>query len=218
MRQFAKGAANGGQLRELADALQGRGNDQREQRPRNPLQQGHPPGQQDQRQRPETEHRGHQVQLRQAVNQRPEFFMKIMPLHRRQAEKGLPLADPDDDADSRRETENHRQRDVTDHPAQPRQAKRAQHQARHQGGQLQAGYPMFRHDAGQNDDEGAGRTRDLDPAAATQGHHDTGHDGGIQPLFGLDPGSNRKGHGQRQGHDPDNQARNDIACPMAWRP
>ena len=49
-----------------------------------------------------------------------------------------------------------------------------------------------------DDDECAGGTADLDPAASQQRNQETAHDGGDEPRFRRRPGCDRDGNAQRQ--------------------
>ena len=96
----------------------------------------------------------------------PEFLVEMLAQRGRHAKEILPLPDPDDDADTGGETDNHRCRDEFDDVAHARHAEQHQNDPGHQGGDLQAVDAVLGGDGGQDDDESASGSGDLDPAAA----------------------------------------------------
>jgi len=154
------------------------------------------------------------VQLGQGLQQVPEFLMKVLAADRGQAEEILPLADPDDYPDTGGEAQDHRVRDELDQGAQAADAQQEQDQPGHQGRQLQAADPVLGGDPGKDHDKGPGGPGDLHPAAAEQRHQQAADDGGVDTLFGLDPGGDGEGHGQGQRHHCDNHPGHQVAAPV----
>ncbi|CPQ89308.1 Uncharacterised protein [Bordetella pertussis] len=214
LRNAAESAAYGGYAVQAQRGLQRGGHHERHQRTGHAAQVGQAVVQQQQRQRQRGQCGGGQVQLRQAVHELPQFFMEVRAGRGGQAEEILPLAYPDDDADPGGEAHDDRRWDVLDDGPQPGRAQRQQDAAGHQGGQLQARHAMLGGDAGQDDDEGAGGAGNLYAAAAAQRDQQARHDGGVQALFGFGAAGDGKGHGQRQRHDPYDQAGDNIGQPM----
>ena len=128
-----------------------------------------------------------------------------------QAEEILPLPDEDDHGDTRREADDYGIRDEADHAPELRESHREQHHARHQGRDLQPRDPVLRRDAGEHDDEGAGRPGDLHASTAQKRSREAGDDGRVEPLLGFRAGSDRKGHRERQRHDADDDARDEVS-------
>ena len=62
-------------------------------------------------------------------------------------------------------------------------------------------------DAGDDDDEGAGRTADLDARAAERRDDEAGDDRAVDAGLGREAGGNRKRHRQRQRDQPDGDRR-----------
>ncbi|MNF76621.1 hypothetical protein D3C84_587380 [compost metagenome] len=131
-----------------------------------------------------------------------------------QTEKILPLPDPDDHPDPGGEADDHRIGDELDDGAEAGDAEEQQHGAGHHGGDLQAVHTVFGGDPRENHDEGAGRSGNLQTAAAQQGDQQAADDRGVDALFRLDPGGDGKRHGQGQRDDPDDHAGHQVTCPV----
>ncbi len=65
---------------------------------------------------------------------------------------------------------------------------------------------MGANDPGDNDDEGAGRSADLDARAAERRDEESGNDGGDQPFAWTSAAGDAQRHGERQRNYGDGQA------------
>ncbi|MNN31671.1 hypothetical protein D3C81_1453680 [compost metagenome] len=190
--------------------------DHRHQRPGHLAQVRNARCEQHQRERQQGQRGGHEMQLRQRLQQVPELLVEMLAADRRQAEEVLPLADPDDHPDAGGEADDDRRGDELDDRAEARHAKRQEDDAGHDGGDLQPVDAVLGGDPGEDDDEGAGRPGDLHPAAAQQGYRQAGDDRGVDALLRLHPGADGdgEGHGQRQRDDADDRPRDQVAQPV----
>ena len=105
------------------------------------------------------------MQLRHHLDEVPKLVMKVIAADGGQTEEISPLADEDDHTDASRETHDHGRRDELDDATQTGNSHQYQHDPRHERGDLQSCNAVLGSNAGQNDNEGAGRTRDLQPTA-----------------------------------------------------
>jgi hypothetical protein len=106
----------------------------------------------------------------QAPGKRDEFrdeFARLLREERDPAEIAQ-LAREDDDGDAGREANRHRIRNELDIGADPQEARSDQEQARHQRRQDHAVNPVTVGGRRNQHNEGAGRTADLESAAAEQ--------------------------------------------------
>ena len=103
-----------------------------------------------------------------------------------QPEEVRPLAHPDDDADSGRESHDHGIRNEAQDSAESGDAQEDEDHSRHGRGQQQAIDAELCGDPRQDDDEGAGGARDLDTAASEQRYDQAGNDSGIDARRGFD--------------------------------
>jgi hypothetical protein len=213
-RDLAERARDRGDAVEVKRRLQHRGDDHRDHRAWHSRAARNARSIDDEQQTQQSEQGGCGMQRRQGLQQVPELFVKVRAAAARQAEEVLPLTDPDDDADAGREACNHGIGDEAQHAAELRGAEQNQDDSRHAGGEQQAIHAMLRGDAGKDHDERSGRSGDLDAAAAAQRNHDTGDDCGVDALLGLDAGRDRERHCKRQGDDADDDACDEVACPM----
>ena len=92
---------------EMAKALHGRGDDQRHQRTRHALETRQSVGEQHETERKDGKQRRSRTELRQRLQQRPHLFMEMFAARGAKAEKFLPLADEDNDGDTRGEAHDH---------------------------------------------------------------------------------------------------------------
>ena len=176
------------------DRLERRCHDHRDQWTRHTLQARCARRDDDQRQ---TEHRHCSrwpIQLRKGCQQRPGLDVEMLAVSFRQTEEVTPLPHPDDDANARSESGDHRVRDKADDCAEARDAQEDQHHAGHERREQQSVNAELRRNACKDDDEGAGRTGDLNPRAAEQRDANARNDRGIDSLFGLYAGCDRKCH------------------------
>ena len=127
-----------------------------------------------------------------------------------ESEEILPLADPDDDGDTGRETDDHRVRDEADHATELREAHRQQDEPGHQRRDLKPCDAILGRYAGKYGDERAGRSGNLHARAAEERGREPGDDGGIDALLRLGARGDRERHRQRQRDDPDDDAGDDI--------
>ena len=215
-RNAAERGANRRDTGKLPDRLDGRRRKHRDERrrhapePGNPVK--YPAADRDDRKREQRNARRRQVKARQRLDQRPDLLVEMFAGNGRlQAEEILPLPDEDDHGDTRREADDHGIRDEADHAPKLREPHREQHHARHQGRDLQSRDPVLRGDAGEHDDEGAGRPGDLHASPAQKRSRESGDDGRVEPLFGLRAGSDCEGHRKRQRHDADDDARDEVS-------
>jgi len=211
---FAECAADGGDGREGEHGLDRRRGHQRDHRPRHPAQPRHARAEHDEQQAGQCQRGRDRVQLRQDLQQMPELVVEVCAASFGQAEEVVPLADPDDHADAGREADDDRGGDEADHPAEPGQPKRRQHDAGHDGREQQPVHAERRHDPGQDDDERAGRPGDLHPAAAERRDDQAGDDGGVDALLGPHAGRDGEGQRQGQGDDPDNEPGDNVRRPL----
>jgi hypothetical protein len=134
-----------------------------------------------------------------------------------EAHQVLHLADRDQCADAAGETEDHRAWHIFHVGADLQQRRHHQNEAGEEGGGQHAGLAMLGDEAGDDDDEGRRRAADLMPAAAEGGDQEAGHHGGDQPPVGLDAGTDRNCHRQRQRQDRNRDARQRVLAEAAWR-
>ena len=153
--------------------------------------------------------------MRQFLEESHHLFMEVLTLRLFETEEVVPLPRPDDDADPGREANNDGVGDELHQAAQLGHAHDHQDHPGHQGGDLQPIEPVLRRNAGQDDDEGAGRTRNLQAAATERGGNKTGHNRGVDTILGFRSRGNGKGHRQRQSHQADHDACNDVGEPIA---
>ena len=111
LRNPAERAADGGNAIELEYCLEHCRDHQSHQRSRHAFEAGQSRREDHEQQREQGERGGDRIELRQCVEQLPQFLVEVLALHRRQPEEILPLADPDDDADAGGEADDHRVRD-----------------------------------------------------------------------------------------------------------
>ena len=132
-----------------------------------------------------------------------------------EAEQLLELAGEDDDGDAGREADGDREGDVLDVGAEPQEAGGHHHQPGHQGRQHEAIVALALDDRGDEHDEGAGRSADLEAAAAEGRDQEAADDGGEQALVGRQARADGDGHRQRQRHDGDRQAGDGVGPEIA---
>jgi hypothetical protein len=157
---------------------------------------------------------GRNVQLRGDLQQVPHLLVKMLAGHCRQTEEVLPLPGPDDDGDARSETRDDGIGNELDDRPETRDAEEQQDHAGQQRRDLQPVDAVPGSNARQDDDERAGRTCNLQPTAPEHGNSQAGDDGRVEALLGFGPRSDRKRHRQRQRHDADDHAGNDVAQPV----
>ena len=114
-----------------------------------------------------------------------------------QAEEIADLRAGNEDRDAVGETDDDRTRNEAHGRSQAGRAQHDEHHAGHQRADEQPLDPVARDDAGDDDDEGARRTANLQARAAQERDDAAGHDGRIDA--GLRGQSRRDGEGQRQG-------------------
>jgi hypothetical protein len=123
-----------------------------------------------------------------------------------QAQQVLDLAGEDDERDPGGETGGHRVRDELDHPAQSREAERDEHHPRHQRRDREPVVAVLLHDPVHDHHERPGRAADLHPRTAQERDQEAGDHRGIESALGRHPARDGEGDGQRQRHDPDDDA------------
>jgi hypothetical protein len=129
--------------------------------------------------------------LRKEVGRHLGRFQPEQVLHLRQRDQhGNAVGEADDDG----------HRHIAHQPAQPEQAHQEQQHPGHGRADQQVGQAIALEDAVDDDDEGPGRPADLHARPAQGRDQQPGNDGRDQPLLGLDPRGDGKGHGQRQRH------------------
>ncbi len=124
----------------------------------------------------------------------------------RQPEQVPDLAGEDDDADAGREADRHRKGNELDERAEAQPADRHQHDAGQQRRRGEPVQPVSGDGGGDEHDEGARRSADLEAAAAKQRDEEAADDSGIEPALGRDAGGNGNGHAERQRDDGDGEA------------
>ena len=123
-----------------------------------------------------------------------------------EAEKIAQLRQDDQRGNAVGKADHHRHRNEADQRAEPEQPHQEQHDAGHHGGDQQVGNAVAFDNAVDDHDEGAGRTADLDAAAAEQRDQEAGHDGGDQSGARWQAAGNGKGQRHRQCHQADGDA------------
>ena len=139
--------------------------------------------------------------------QRPELRDQLARLLavERQAEQLAELAGEDDDGDARGEADRHRIGDELDVGAEPQIADRQQEDARHHGGEDQPVDAVARNGRRHQHDEGAGRSADLEAAAAERRDEEAADDRRVEAAVGRHAGRDGDRHRQRQRDDRDRQ-------------
>ena len=132
-------------------------------------------------------------------------------------EEVLDLGGEDDHGDPAREPGDDRVRNELDRAAEPREPHGHEQDSRQDRADRQAVEAVFFDDAVDDHDESAGGAPDLDTAPAEEGDQEPGHDGRDQSLLGRDSGGDREGEGQRDRHDPDDDAGLQIGSQLAAR-
>jgi hypothetical protein len=120
------------------------------------------------------------------------------------------LSGEDDHCDARREASDDRIRNEFDQRAHARQAEQNEDEAGDDRADHQAFVAELRDDAEDDHDEGAGRSADLHAAAAECGDEEAGDDRGVKPALRRHARGDRERERQRQCHDADNNAREQI--------
>ncbi len=131
-----------------------------------------------------------------------------------QAANVLQLTGRDGDGDAAGEADGHGVRDMLDERSQPEDAHQGQHQAGHEYGQQQTLDAKPGDRGGHQHNEGAGRTADLESAAAQQRDHEAPDDGGVEPPLRRYAGGHGDGHRQRQGDDGYRQGGDRVLAKM----
>lgn len=170
-----------------------------------PAAQPHPAHQQGQR--AQCHQQGGQVEGVQMGGQSVQHAKKIGG-HRvdLQAQEVLDLREHDQHRNAIGEADHHRHGDEANQRTEPEQPHQEQDGARHGRGQDQVGQAVAFQNAVDDDDESPGGATDLYPAATQRRNQKACDDGGEQSGLWLEPGSNRKGHGQWQRHHADGDA------------
>ena len=132
----------------------------------------------------------------------------------RQAEQIVQLAGEDDDGDGRGEADRHRIGDELDVGAEPQEAGRSKDHARQEGREDQPVDAVAGDRRGDEHDEGAGRTADLEAAAAQQRDQEAADDGRVEPALRRDARGDGDRHRQRQRDDGDRQPGNGVGAQM----
>ena len=123
-----------------------------------------------------------------------------------QAEQIPDLAGDDDDGDTGGEADRDRKRDELDVGAEPQQAGDHHQDAGEDRRQKQAVHAVPLHGRGNQHDEGAGRSADLEAAAAERRDQEAGDDRGVEALYRRRARRDRDRHRQRQRDDRDREA------------
>ena len=120
----------------------------------------------------------------------------------RQAEEILDLRGRDQQRDAVGEADDDRPRNEAHRRAQAGEAQEQQDHAGHHGDHEQSGEAVLRDDAGDDHDERAGGTADLNLRSAQERNQEAADDGGVDAGLRRDAGSDAEGHGQGQGDKP----------------
>ena len=153
-----------------------------------------------------------------AVTRRPEGrdLLQDLPglVRHAQPEELAHLAGEDDDRDPRREPHRDRERNELDEGPEPHQTRGGKHQAGQESGQDQPVQAVLGHGRGDEHDEGAGRTADLEARPAEQGHEEAADNGGVEPLCRGRARGDGDGHRERQRHDGHGQPRDGVGAQL----
>ncbi len=155
------------------------------------------------------------VRSREGEDQVPQALVKMIAADGRQAQEIAPLAHENDDADAGSEADDHRRRNEADDGTHFRGTHQHQHGACHERGRLQARNAISGSDAGEDGDECARGSGDLDTAAAEYRDACAPDDGRVEPLLRARSRGDGEGHREGQGHDADDQAGDDVRQPVA---
>ena len=127
-----------------------------------------------------------------------------------QSEEILDLRGGDQHRDAVGESDDDRARNEAHRRAEAGESHRDEQDARHQRDQREAAHSEARHNAGDDDDKCAGGPADLGARAAQRGNQEAGNHRGVEAgLRGYARGDAER-HGQRQGHQPDSDAGEQI--------
>ena len=132
----------------------------------------------------------------------------------RQPEQLPELTGEDDHRNARREPDGHRKGNELDEGAEPQEPDSGQHQPRQERREDQPVHAVERDGAGHQNDEGAGRTADLEARAAEEGDEEPAHDCGVEALSRSCARCNGDGHGQRQRDDGDGQSGDGVRAQL----
>ena len=131
------------------------------------------------------------------------------------AERGRDLLESDDQGDPHGEAEDHRQRDVAHVAPGPGVGEHEQEDAGHEAHDQHRGRPELRHDGHEHHGHGAGRTGDLQVAAAEGSRDRTCNHRSHETGAGAEPRGDAEGQRERQSHDRDRQTREEVATRVA---
>ena len=123
-----------------------------------------------------------------------------------EAEEVAQLGAGDEDGDAVREADDDRARDEADGDAHAGEPHDDQHDAGHHRAHEQAVDAVLRDDAGDDDDERAGRPGNLHARTAQRRDDEAGDDGAVDAGLWRQAGGDRERHGERQRHQADGDA------------
>ena len=132
-----------------------------------------------------------------------------------EAEEVAQLACQDDDGDAGREPDDDGMRDVLDVGPKPQEAEDEKRDARDHRREEKAVIAVPLDRRRDEDDEGAGRSADLEPAAAERRDQEAADDRRVEPALGRGSGRDGDRHRQRQRHDRDGEPRQGVGPELA---
>ena len=109
------------------------------------------------------------------------------------------------------ESHHHRPRNIFHRAAQPGHAQKNQEHAGDSRAHEQAVNAVMRHNAGDHDHKRAGRSANLHTRSAQRRNQESGNHRAVKSCLRRHAGRNRKCHRQRQRHQPNRNARNQVS-------
>ena len=132
-----------------------------------------------------------------------------------QSEEIFDLGAGDQNGDAVGEADDDRPRNELHRRAHAGRAQDDEHHARHHRAHEQAVDAVYGDDAGDHHDERAGRPADLRLRSAQRRDQEAGDDGAVDAGLRRQPGRDRERHRQRQGHQADGDAGDQVAQKFA---
>ena len=166
---------------------------------------------QDQRERGGRDRRRRPVDRRKSLQDEghPLEELARIPVQR-ESEEVLDLRRRDQQRDAVREAEHHGARDELHRLTESGEGEEQQDDAGHHRHHQQPGQAVLRDDAGDDHDERAGRSADLDARSAERRDEESADDRRVDAGLGRDAAGDAERHGQRQRHQAHGDARDDI--------
>ena len=143
----------------------------------------------------------------QDLHAREEFARHMVDL---QAEEIFDLRGRDQQRNAVGKSDDDGAGDELDRVSQTRESEHQQDHARHHRDHQQSVESMFGDDARHDDDESAGGSADLNPRTAQRRNDEPADDCGVDPGLWRDARSDAERHRQRECHQADREARDEI--------